>query len=329
MRVSKSWKAIAVTGGMALMLAAGSVMGQDAKPQVDAKALQEALEKHKGASGATPPKNPNDLPPLDPAKPTARISFDKAGIDFGAISDETNVTGTFTFTNVGNATLEINNTAGSCGCTVPALSKRSYAPGESGTITVTYNPHNRKGPQTTTVSVMSNDPLQPVVSLNVQSLVKQVIGMEPAVVNFGQIEKGKPQTRRVMVTSRKQDLRVTDFGISQPSVKAVMGEPIEMQLDGDTVWQTPVDVTIGGGTDVGTMQGQVTIRTTNPGKQLNLMCMAEIVGDVQLNPVRLQVGGLNPEQPISTAVVISSRNGKLFNIVALRRPPGPAARSSS
>ncbi|MBQ0085147.1 MAG: DUF1573 domain-containing protein [Prevotella sp.] len=70
----------------------------------------------------------------------AKIQFDKTTHDFGEFSEATPVkTCTFTFTNVGNEPLVINQAVASCGCTVPEYSKEAVQPGEKGTITVTYN----------------------------------------------------------------------------------------------------------------------------------------------------------------------------------------------
>ena len=46
---------------------------------------------------------------------------------------------TFTFTNVGDKPLVINQAVASCGCTVPEYTKDPIQPGEKGSIKVTYN----------------------------------------------------------------------------------------------------------------------------------------------------------------------------------------------
>jgi len=45
----------------------------------------------------------------------------------------------FTFTNIGNAPLVINEVIASCGCTIPKYDKRPIAPGQKGSIEITYN----------------------------------------------------------------------------------------------------------------------------------------------------------------------------------------------
>ena len=70
----------------------------------------------------------------------AEIKFDKLTHDFGTFSEkEPVVTCIFTYTNVGELPLVINQAVASCGCTVPEYTKDPVKPGEKGQIKVTYN----------------------------------------------------------------------------------------------------------------------------------------------------------------------------------------------
>ena len=70
----------------------------------------------------------------------AEIKFDKLTHNFGTFSEkEPVVSCTFSFTNVGESPLIINQAVASCGCTVPEYTKTPIQPGEKGEIKVTYN----------------------------------------------------------------------------------------------------------------------------------------------------------------------------------------------
>lgn len=74
------------------------------------------------------------------ASAQAEIRFDKVTVNFGTFSEADPVRKTtFTFTNVGNQPLLLNQVVASCGCTVPKYDKRPIAPGQKGSIEVTYN----------------------------------------------------------------------------------------------------------------------------------------------------------------------------------------------
>ena len=73
-------------------------------------------------------------------KKQAEIKFDKYIHNFGEFSElSPKVTCVFTYTNVGNAPLVINQAVASCGCTVPEYTKQPVMPGQKGEIKVTYN----------------------------------------------------------------------------------------------------------------------------------------------------------------------------------------------
>ena len=74
------------------------------------------------------------------AQQPAEIKFDKTSHNFGTFSEkDPKVTCTFTYTNVGETPLVVNQAIASCGCTVPEYTKTPVQPGEKGEIKVTYN----------------------------------------------------------------------------------------------------------------------------------------------------------------------------------------------
>ncbi len=92
------------------------------------------------------------------AQKQAQIKFDKLTYDFGKFSESNPVQKcTFTFTNVGDAPLIINQAVASCGCTVPKYTKKPVAPGQKGTLSVTYNGKGRfPGHFKKTITVRTN-----------------------------------------------------------------------------------------------------------------------------------------------------------------------------
>lgn len=70
----------------------------------------------------------------------AEIQFDKLTYNFGTFSEDNAVQKTtFTFTNIGDKPLVINQAVASCGCTIPSYTKEPIMPGKKGILTVTYN----------------------------------------------------------------------------------------------------------------------------------------------------------------------------------------------
>jgi len=87
----------------------------------------------------------------------SKIEFEKTQHNFGSFMEAAGIqTTTFKFKNTGTAPLILNNVKASCGCTTPKWTRDPIAPNGSGEITVSYDPKNRPGAFTKTVTVGSN-----------------------------------------------------------------------------------------------------------------------------------------------------------------------------
>ena len=108
------------------------------------------------------------------AEDKADISFDSITHDFGEFLETEPVqTCSFTFTNTGSAPLIINQATASCGCTVPTYTKTPIAPGEKGTIDVTYDGSGRiPGHFKKTITVRTNGTTE-VVRLYIEGDMKE------------------------------------------------------------------------------------------------------------------------------------------------------------
>ncbi len=313
-----------------LALSTFAVRAQDMKP-VKAQPVQPGHEGHDHAAAPSQPilvKKAEPMPEGAMAQPTAvvsadspKLTFDEMSHDFGVITDDNSVTTKFKFSNVGKSNLVIGNVQGSCGCTVPALEKKEYAPGEGGEISVTYNPHNRRGKQQTNVTVNSNDPAAPSMVLQLHSEIKPMMFFEPQLVNFQQVPKANPTSVSFTITSRRDDLKPTQATTSNPAMQARMLESKEVEIDGEKMFVTPVEVSIVPGAEVGPLNGQITVRTTDPARLLNVAVMGEVIGDMAVSPARLQFANLKPGGPVSNSAHVTSRSGAPFKIIAAEEVP--------
>lgn len=102
------------------------------------------------AANVPMPASVQPVPAAPNALPDA-LRLDNMKFDWGDISDTEPVEHAFTFTNIADKEITIA-VAASCGCTVPTLEKTTYKPGENGKVTARFDPHNRQGPQTKTLT---------------------------------------------------------------------------------------------------------------------------------------------------------------------------------
>ena len=139
------------------------------------------------------------------------ITFEKSEHDFGKINEaDGRVTTIFTFKNEGMAPLVLSNVRASCGCTTPTWTKEPIEPGQSGSITVTYNPNGRPGRFQKTITVTSNaseatkklyikgevipKPAKPVNKYTVQM---GDLSLKTKSADFGTVKKGEIKTAEI------------------------------------------------------------------------------------------------------------------------------------
>ncbi|OYQ38306.1 hypothetical protein CHU92_05595 [Flavobacterium cyanobacteriorum] len=93
--------------------------------------------------------------PAKPAQPS-EISWKEDSFDFGTIEKGKPVSHDFTFKNTTKQTILITDVKASCGCTATNYTKTPIKPGETGSVTATYNAAN-PGNFSKTVTVTTND----------------------------------------------------------------------------------------------------------------------------------------------------------------------------
>ncbi|MDE5610572.1 MAG: DUF1573 domain-containing protein [Odoribacter sp.] len=103
----------------------------------------------------------------------AVIEFQETSFDFGTIGEnDGKAVHVFQFKNTGELPLILTNVRAGCGCTTPEWSRQPIAPGESGNIKVSFDPRNRPGAFTKSVTVNSNA-TNSVVSLTIRGNVSR------------------------------------------------------------------------------------------------------------------------------------------------------------
>ncbi|MEL6256745.1 MAG: DUF1573 domain-containing protein, partial [Bacteroidota bacterium] len=79
----------------------------------------------------------------------------------------------YKFTNTGKSDLKILSVKASCGCTASAPKDDVIKAGMSSEIIASFNSKGRKGPQSKTITVKTNDPDQPTLVLRLKVEVEQ------------------------------------------------------------------------------------------------------------------------------------------------------------
>lgn len=111
-----------------------------------------------------------ELKPEDAAK-APQLKFAAQSIEYGSMRQNQSVTKTVQLTNAGKSVLEIRSIQANCTCIQTEADKTKVKSGESAIIKVSFNPQDRKGTQTKSVTVYSNDPQNPVQRITLTGVV--------------------------------------------------------------------------------------------------------------------------------------------------------------
>jgi hypothetical protein len=103
--------------------------------------------------------------------------------DFGEVYTSAIVKRSMTLINRGKDTLTISGESASCGCT-SVSSTHSIAPGDSGSLLITFNPKTQNGRVTKSVSFETNDPKNSHVHIDFAINVAKVVEVDPEYVTF-------------------------------------------------------------------------------------------------------------------------------------------------
>jgi len=86
----------------------------------------------------------------------ARLAFVENSYNFYSIIESTTISHSFSFTNISEVPLKIYSVRGNCGCTVANWPHDSIMPGESSSITVTFDSKHKRGNRKQGVDIFAN-----------------------------------------------------------------------------------------------------------------------------------------------------------------------------
>ena len=105
-------------------------------------------------------------------KKAPQIVFDTTVFNFEPVKMGTTVKAEFKLANKGKSDLKILKMKAACGCTVAKLDNKTIKRKKEAIIEVEFNTTNRRGNQHKTLTIISNDPKNPVIVLHIQGKVE-------------------------------------------------------------------------------------------------------------------------------------------------------------
>ncbi len=268
-----------------------------------------------------PPANPVVVP-----RGLGEIKFDSTLYDFGDIWDHEKAEHKFRFTNVGSETLVVTDVRSTCGCTVPELLKKQYEPGESGEITVIFNPENRVNSQRKTINVTTDSRSTPRAALTITANVTKVLDIQPRIANLGRVFKGEEKGLKINILGKQEGFKAVPAekqpADTQKFFTLEFVESGQVDINGETVPRSTLRVALKPGLPVGRHSADLLIETNDSRRpEVSLRATVTVVGDLQARPPRFALGRLSPEADFEAEVVLVNRVADPFKITKIEVGP--------
>lgn len=221
--------------------------------------------------------------PADSSGP--RIECSSTAWDFKEIGLKAPCVHVFKITNTGTATLMIINTAPSCGCTVPSMSRKAIPAGESEDLKVTYD-SNRKGSFHKTVTVTSNDPVHASVVLSIEGNVVSEVDVSP---QWGvrwpapiRREDLPTSSQRITVsTSKLEELKIEKLESANASL-------VWKIVDGPDARTRIILLSVKPDAPAGLLSANLVIHTNSSMQPvIDVQVHAEVTGEIEVTPIQL------------------------------------------
>jgi hypothetical protein len=138
----------------------------------------------------------------------AQLSFEKTNLEIEAKASDMKAEAVFPFKNTGSEIITIREVKPSCDCTAARLEKRTYRPGESGTITAVFTFGDRVGMQFKQVVVKTDEEPKGVYPLSFQVRILAPLTVSPLAVFWSRGEAASPQVLRIVASDSVEKLEV-------------------------------------------------------------------------------------------------------------------------
>jgi hypothetical protein len=280
---------------------------------------------------------------LPVAANTPRISSPAPIFNFGEQDEAVPIEHTFVLKNIGTAPLVINAIRTSCGCTTAQPATNVVPPGGETTLKADLSLAGRRGLQSKSITVESNDPAQPAYVLLLNGTAVAELALEPPFITFGNVTADAKAERTVYLLSRRPNVQITNVVCESSSFQAEILPPTPGQPPTIRVTTVPPMAT-------GQARGLIRVQTTHPQrKEVSASAMAIILPEVRMLPdeviVHGEPGAVSPRiallmipgsvreyqitaiEPPSTNTVVQFKNTApgTYRIDLLNVPTGPEA----
>lgn len=211
MKMHKALNGVIITLIVVVLVVLSGCQAKQAKPAQSGELVTQPAP--------VPQKTPKAAAPAKPVKGEVPvISIENPEHDFGEMGPGGRDTCEFKFKNIGSADLKIDRVQSTCGCTVPELEKKDYAPGEEGVVKVSYHAPSVKTNVTKHLYIISNDPQTPRAELTIKADVTVKVEISPENVELRLDEKNAGMPNLVVKSVDGKEFSIKDVTVSPQQI---------------------------------------------------------------------------------------------------------------
>jgi hypothetical protein len=239
-----------------------------------------------------------------------RVVLPEPTHDAGKVAKGESIVHDFLIRNDGEAPLQITDVRPACGCTVADFD-RTIAPGETGKVHATLDSSTFDGPISKTITVLTNDPVNPKLQLAIKAEVQPYLFIQPGYARFVQAQQSEPgSVTQILFTTTFDDLKILEVESPYPFLTVTYREAKkedEPRSQG-VGRQWVVDLTLDySKAPVGTLAEYVTIRTNHPSQAVLKLPISGFVRPmIAVTPTEADFGEIKLEEEQKASMLIRS-----------------------
>jgi len=255
----------------------------------------EAIAAKNGASSDKNNKITNE--------PSGVISFEKPLVDFGMIKRGQKLTAKFTFKNIGQGPLTIQGVQAACDCTTSDAAKgKSFGPGESGVLEVTFDTKDYSGKVTKAVTVITNERSMSDRTLTLTATVNSDVTATPPLADFGEVVLNHSPQQSVRIKgTMKNDLKIEKIRFNEEFLDVGYTKEGKEFL---------IQVKLKPNVPIGFYKDTIWVKNNSPAlPEMPIPVRATIRGEISASPSYIEFGSVLPSEKSSRQISLMSGSG--------------------
>lgn len=248
------------------------------------------------------------------AQDWARKMFETMDHDFGVVARGSDTVYKFPIKNLYKEDVVLGSVRSSCGCTSPSLENKELKSFEVGYVVAKFNTRTFTGLHSATLTVDIVKPYPAQVQLRVHGNIRGDVVFEPGGVDFGQIDQGAADEKKVSVSyAGRSGWSIDDVRSTSDHLEA---ELVERSRNGGRVVYDLV-VRLSDTAPAGLMKTPLVLVTSDAANpRIPLDVVADVRPELTVSPDTLVLGDVAPGETVTKRLLV--RGKRPFTVTDVR-----------